>query len=235
MKRKFTMIFILTLITLSNSLQAQSKNEQIETLKTKVDSLSTLISSERKENTKKLSNHKIEIEDLNKTIREKNKAISANEEKIASLNTELEKGNIKISELTSANEALKQTGLTLKNSIDAKDLIIAELKNTKDETNGIYFEGTVEMESLYDGVFYLSVKITKGELAGKTEKLFFNIGFQDANTVECKGNAVFEGAGDNGGKKVKGKIIESSGEFENYEDGSTETKKCYRPIELNWI
>ncbi len=118
-------------------------------------------------------------------------------------------------------------------------LLLTSISFSQDvkQAKEIYFEGTVEIESMYDGVFYVSIKITSGELAGKTEKLYFNIGFDDTNAVECKGNAEFDGAGDPSiiGKKIKGKVIESTGEFENYETGETETKKCFRPIELNWI
>jgi hypothetical protein len=104
-----------------------------------------------------------------------------------------------------------------------------------EEAREIYFEGTVEGVSAYDGVSYVLIKITSGELAGKTENFYFNIGFHDTLTVECTGNAEFDFSGNEIGRKIKGKVIESTGEFENYETGDTETKKCYRPIELNWI
>lgn len=116
--------------------------------------------------------------------------------------------------------------------------ILPTLLFSQDErkTKEIYFEGTVETESLYDGTFSISVQITKGDLAGNIEDLYFNVGFNDANSIEYKGNAEISGAGDSIGKKIKGTIIESTGEFEIYDGfGGTETKKCYRPIELNWM
>ncbi len=97
----------------------------------------------------------------------------------------------------------------------------------------IYFEGTVEHEIGYDGTWGLSVEIISGELAGKAEQFYFSTRFDDANKVECKGNAA--SSPDRTGKKIKGKVIESTGEFENYEKGGYETRKCYRPIKLTWI
>ena len=103
------------------------------------------------------------------------------------------------------------------------------------EKQEIYFEGEVESEILYDGIFYITVKIRKGELAGESVDLYFQVAFEDANRVERKGDAKFDGSGEAEGKKIKGKIIRSTGEFENYETGETDIKKIYRPIELNNI
>ena len=99
----------------------------------------------------------------------------------------------------------------------------------------IYFEGEVESEDLYDGIFYIAVKIRKGELAGESVDIYFQVAFEDANRDECKGDAKFDGSGEAEGKKIKGKIIRSTGEFENYESGGTYVKNIYRPIELNWM
>ena len=103
------------------------------------------------------------------------------------------------------------------------------------EKEGIYFEGEVESETLYDHIFYITVKITKGELAGESADLYFQVASEDANRVECKGNIKFDGSGKSEGKKIKGKIIRSTGDFENYETGEADIKKIYRPIELNSI
>ncbi len=110
-------------------------------------------------------------------------------------------------------------------------LFSQEIKQTK----RICFEGIVVKEYLGDGVFYISVKITKGDLNGTIERLYFSVGFDDNNKIECKGNAELDGSGMDERKKIKGKIIESTGEFENFETGILETIKCYRPVELNWI
>ena len=97
----------------------------------------------------------------------------------------------------------------------------------------IYFEGEVESETLYDGIFYITVKIRKGELAGESVDIYFQVSFEDDNRVEYKDDVKFDGSGE--GKNIKGKIILSTGEFENYETGETDIKKIYRPIELNNI
>ncbi|MFD1552921.1 hypothetical protein [Putridiphycobacter roseus] len=110
-------------------------------------------------------------------------------------------------------------------------LFSQEIKPTK----RISFEGVVVKEYLGDGVFYISVKITKGDLIGAIETLYFSVGFDDNNKIECHGNADLDGTGMNEGKKIKGIIIASAGKFENFETGNVETLKCYRPVELNWL
>ena len=104
-----------------------------------------------------------------------------------------------------------------------------------EEKQDIYFEGEVESETLYDGIFYITVKIRKGELAGESVDIYFQVSFEDDNRVECKDDVKFDGSGEGEGKNIKGKIILSTGEFENYETGATDIKKIYRPIELNNI
>ena len=104
-----------------------------------------------------------------------------------------------------------------------------------EEKQDIYFEGEVESETLYDGIFYITVKMKKGELAGELVDIYFQVSFEDDNRVECKDDVKFDGSGEGEGKNIKGKIILSTGEFENYETGETDIKKIYRPIELNNI
>jgi len=70
MKRKFTTLLLLVVFGLSGSLQAQSKKEQIEILKTRVDSLNT-VNSELN----------IEIKNLSESMLEKNNIINANKDK----------------------------------------------------------------------------------------------------------------------------------------------------------
>jgi len=103
------------------------------------------------------------------------------------------------------------------------------------EKQDIYFEGVVESETMYDGIFYITVKIRKGELAGESVDIYFQVSFEDVNRVECKDDVKIDGSGAGEGKNIKGKIIHSIGEFENYETGETDIKKIYRPIELNNI
>jgi hypothetical protein len=103
------------------------------------------------------------------------------------------------------------------------------------EKQDIYFEGVVESETMYDGIFYITVKIRKGDLAGESVDIYFQVSFEDDNRVECKDDVKFDGSGEGEGKNIKGKITLSTGEFENYETGETDIKKIYRPIELNNI
>jgi len=108
-----------------------------------------------------------------------------------------------------------------------------EAKNTEiEKPNEIYFEGTVELESMYDGVFFISVKIDKGELAGKTELLYYSCGTSDTDKIESTGD--FDWIEDeNIGKKVSGVIVRSNCISENYETGVDYSKEIYRVKVLN--
>ncbi len=44
-----------------------------------------------------------------------------------------------------------------------------------EEKQDIYFEGEVESETLYDGIFYITVKMKKGELAGELVDIYFQV------------------------------------------------------------
>tara|TARA_Y100000385_G_C12692410_1_gene466936 strand:- start:137 stop:604 length:468 start_codon:yes stop_codon:yes gene_type:complete len=105
---------------------------------------------------------------------------------------------------------------------------------TRENLNDIYFEGMVELEAQYDGIWYLSVKIDKGELAGKTENLYFQSGMEDSNSIGHTGDANFNGSGEGEGKKVTGYIIRSIGSFENYETGGYDSKEIYRITNVNF-
>ena len=99
------------------------------------------------------------------------------------------------------------------------------------ENQDIYFEGEVESETQYDGIFYITVKIKKGKLAGELVDIYFQVSFEDDNRIECKGD-VKSNISEGEGKNIKGKITLSTGEFENYATGGTDLKKIYRPLEL---
>jgi hypothetical protein len=103
------------------------------------------------------------------------------------------------------------------------------------QSKEIYFEGTIKQESMWDGIFSFDVKITKGPLAGKTESFYMSTVMDDPKQVECKGCEKIDGTGSSSGKRVKGKIIESTGKFEDYKVGGYKIKKCYRPIEINFF
>ena len=129
-------------------------------------------------------------------------------------------------------------------SCGSKDKESTELKNstttdnteiaTRENLNDIYFEGTVELEDQYDGIWYISVKIDKGELAGKTESLYFRSGMEDSNSIDYTGNANFDGSGEGEGKRIVGLLIQSKGNFENYETGENDSKEIYRVKEVNY-
>jgi hypothetical protein len=113
-------------------------------------------------------------------------------------------------------------------------LTISAFSQNSKQPKEIYFEGIIKSESTYDYISYVEVKITKGPLAGRTEILYFSTIFNDKNQVVCGGNAENVGVGISEKKRIKGKIIESTGKFEDYERGGVKTKKCYRPTEINW-
>jgi regulator of replication initiation timing len=140
MKRKFTTLLLLVVFGLSGSLQAQSKKEQIEILKTRVDSLNT-VNSELN----------IEIKNLSESMIEKNNIINANKDKIASQSEELKKRNDKINELMTSNNGLQQTVLMLKDSIDSYKLLIANLSMNTKRTDEVTW--TVKLVSAECGDF----------------------------------------------------------------------------------
>ncbi len=107
----------------------------------------------------------------------------------------------------------------------------------------INIEGTIVSEYMYDGTNSLEISIINSSIkdSQKTIKLpkslvvYFQTNFNDRYAIDCKGNFQFSGDETNNGKKVKGTICESLGEFENKEDGSMFKQKIYRPIELNYM
>jgi hypothetical protein len=106
-----------------------------------------------------------------------------------------------------------------------EEAVIAE------ENQEIYFEGVLESYGQWDGTFDITVKITKGKLAGELVDIYFQVSFEDDNRIECKGD-VQSNISEGEGKNIKGKITLSTGEFENYATGGTDLKKIYRPLEL---
>lgn len=140
MKIKFTTLLLLVVFGLSSSLQAQSKKEQIEILKTRVDSLTT-VNSELT----------TEIKNLSQSMLEKNITINANKDTIASQFEELKKRNDKISELMTSNNGLQQTVLMLKDSIDSCKFLIANLSMNTKRTDEVTW--TVKLVSAECGDF----------------------------------------------------------------------------------
>ena len=120
--------------------------------------------------------------------------------------------------------------VVLKNAAIAYEAKIATLI----DPNELFFEGSVLMVSIYDGVFYIRVKIDKGELAGKTEDLYYRTEMQDPKSIDCTGKATIDGSGASKGKKISGLIVRSTGNFENYDTGEVDLKEIYRLKEVNY-
>jgi hypothetical protein len=109
------------------------------------------------------------------------------------------------------------------------------ISQTTQQSKQIYFEGVIKSEATWNGIFSFDVIISKGTLAGKTETFYFSTIMSDPKQIECKGNAQIQGDGSSNGKKIKGKVIMSTGSFENYNTGGIKSKPCYRPTEINWL
>lgn len=228
-----TTLLILVLTAYSSIIYGQTKKDIIVQQTKTIDSLNLEAS--------KLTNLNSEISnELAEIKKEKNKLQESNSANELLISSSAEEISILKDQIVSKDELI----VKLENEIASKDREIAELKNstitknaeiaTLEEPNEIFFEGTVELESMYDGVFFISVKIDKGELAGKTESLYFRSGMEDSNSIDYTGNANFDGSGEGEGKKVTGVIIRSIGNFENYETGEDDSKEIYRVKDVNY-
>jgi len=228
-----TTLLILLLTAYSSIIYGQTKKDIIVQQKKTIDSLNLKAT--------RFSNLNVEfsnqLEEKNKEIKKLKENVSSKELRISSSNKEI---SILKDQLVSKDDVITQ----LKDQIALKNKEIAELKNasqskkaetaTLEDPNEIYFEGVVILESIYDGVFYISVKIDKGELAGKTEDFYFSCGMEDSYSIDYSGDAYFDGSGDVEGKKITGVIIRSKGNFENYETGEDDLKEIYRIKDFNY-
>ena len=236
----------------------QSKKEQIAALNYSMDSLNVVLSTTRNKAVKDIGGLNTTIEGLNTTIEDLSKEISDLKRDLSELESsvstlkkdkmiltrENEKFKTDLEEISKTNVELEAKVKILNNEIASKERDRAELKNSTfmdnaeiaipENSNEIYFEGTIELESMYDGVFFVSVRIDKGELAGKTERLYFRTGMEDSNSIDYTSNINFDGSGEAEGKKVTGLIIRSIGNFENYETGIDDSKEIYRVKEVNY-
>ena len=229
----------------------QSKKEQIAALNYSMDSLNVVLSITRNKAAKDIGGLNTTIEDLSKEISDLKRDLSELESSVSTLKKdkmiltrENEKFKTDLEEISKTNVELEAKVKILNNEIASKERDRAELKNstfldnaeiaTPENPNEIYFEGTIELESMYDGVFFVSVRIDKGELAGKTERLYFRTGMEDSNSIDYTSNINFDGSGEVEGKKVTGLIIRSIGNFENYETGIDDSKEIYRVKEVNY-
>jgi hypothetical protein len=106
----------------------------------------------------------------------------------------------------------------------------------KNESKEVEFEGVLGSESMYDGEWSNELTITSGPLKGKKITVYESTcgnGMEDKYSIERKGNVDLDGADSNNGKKVKGILVETKGEFANLENGGVFKKKVWRFKELN--
>jgi hypothetical protein len=107
----------------------------------------------------------------------------------------------------------------------------------KKENIEVEFEGVLGSESMYDGEWSNELTITSGTLKGKSVIVYESTcgnGMEDKYSIERKGNVDLDGADSNNGKKVKGLLVETKGEFANLENGGVFKKKVWRFKELNF-
>ena len=227
MKKIITLLLLLICISFSFS---QSKKKQIEILTSKLDSINSVLLSSTDDN-EKLSDTKLHLESkissLNSKIGSKNDEISLKNEKIESL----------IKEVKSLEQDYQLVVAELELKSDSLDSCVYVLLNkniseNNKNPNEIYFEGIVVfILTPYDNIEYIEVKIDKGELAGKTEELYWSCGTSDTNTIESTGDFDVRYADE--GKKVAGVIVRSNCMSENYETGVDYSKEIYRVKVLN--
>jgi hypothetical protein len=171
----------------------------------------------------------------------KDSKISLLKNENASKNGEISLKNEKIESLTKEVKSLEQgyqlvvAELELKSdSLDSCVYVLLNknISENNKNPNEIYFEGIVVfILTPYDNIEYIEVKIDKGELAGKTEELYWSCGTSDTNTIESTGDFDVRYADE--GKKVAGVIVRSNCMSENYETGVDYSKEIYRVKVLN--
>ena len=230
--KKTTLLFI-TLIACSTAIYGQTKKDIILQQTKTIDSLnleSSKLINLNIEISNELAEKNKEIDNLEESIRSKEMINSTNTEEISKLKDVIVSKDEEIATLKNAIVLKDDEIASLKNATISENTIIVEFEDPKE----IYFEGTVILESMYDGVFYIDVEVNKGKLAGKTESLYFRSGMEDTNYIDYTGNANFDGGGEGEGKKVSGVIIRSIGNFENYETGEDDSKEIYRVKDLNY-
>ena len=241
MKKLISVFLLLISVSISFS---QSKKQQIETLTYKLDSINLVLIRSIDDN-EKLSDTKLVLESKVSLLKNENSSkdskISLLKKENASKNGEISLKNEKIESLTKEVKSLEQdyqlvvAELELKSdSLDACVYVLLNknISENNKNPNEIYFEGTFKFYSTWDYQFYIEVKIDKGELAGKTELLYYSCGTSDTDKIESTGD--FDWIEDeNIGKKVSGVIVRSNCISENYETGVDYSKEIYRVKVLN--
>lgn len=115
------------------------------------------------------------------------------------------------------------------------DLFKTDVK--KKDSNEVEFEGVLGSESMYDGEWSNELKVTSGPLKGQSITVYESTcgnGMEDKYEVKRRGNVDLNGADTNNGKKVKGILVETKGEFADLRDGGVIRKKVWRFKELNF-
>ena len=230
--RKITLL-ILLLTVYSSIICGQTKKDiiaqqtkAIDSLNLKLSQLTNLFSKTSNE----LADKNKALKKLEENYRSSTLLISANNEEISTLKNQVVSKEAIIARLKNETASKEKEIVILKNAAIAYEAKIATLV----DPNELFFEGSVLMVSIYDGVFYIRVKIDKGELAGKTEDLYYRTGMQDPKSIDCTGNATIDGSGASKGKKISGLIVRSTGDFENYDTGEVDLKEIYRLKEVNY-
>jgi len=220
MKKLITVSLLLISVSISFS---QSKKKQIETLTYKLDSINSVLLRSIDDN-RELNSNKIVLESKISLLKNEN---SSKNDKIESLTKEVKSleqdYQLVVAELELKSDSLDSCVYVLLNK---------NISENNKNPNEIYFEGIVVfILTPYDNIEYIEVKIDKGELAGKTEELYWSCGTSDTNTIESTGDFDVRYADE--GKKVAGVIVRSNCMSENYETGVDYSKEIYRVKVLN--
>jgi hypothetical protein len=144
----------------------------------------------------------------------------------------------------------KSTKLTYSMTINKKDFSIHcvghnepdfdIVKNDvkRKENKEVKFEGILGTEILYGGEWSIEIKVTAGELKGQELKAYIStcgLGMTDKYAIEHKGNVDLNGADEYFGRKVKGVLLASKGEFANLTESDERFfSKVWRIKELNF-
>lgn len=116
------------------------------------------------------------------------------------------------------------------------DLTKNDLKNK--ENKEVKFEGILGTETMYGGEWSIEIKVTAGALKGQELTAYIStcgLGMTDKYAIERKGNVDLNGADEYFGRKVKGVLLESHGEFANLSESDDRIfKKVWRIKELDF-
>ena len=102
--------------------------------------------------------------------------------------------------------------------------------------NKIYFEGTYIDDAMYDGMHALEVKVTAGDLGGKTEYFYITYSDIDDEVIDYDNKLEGYSYSDIVNKKVSGYVIKSRAKYEDMDIGGVKTKEgIYRLSEIHLI